>query len=572
MIEKVHVRYFKRFEDEIFDLTDSLVLAGPNNSGKTTLLQAIAVWHLALRKWMAERGPKSGSKAQKRTGVPLSRKEFTAIPLRELNLLWTACSTALRKDELGEGQKLGVPRLLEISLEGTTSSVPWSLKFEFRYQSSELLYVKPTANIAQEEVFELLKDLRVVHVPPFSGIGAEETRYDRPFQDLLVGQGKPGDIVRNLLLEIYEDHFSGRWEQFCKQVEEIFGYKLLPPVYEGRPFIVCEYIATRHDRRSTEGSTRLDIASAGSGFLQVVMLLGFFYARPASILLLDEPDAHQHVVLQKQLYDKLREIARQQGCQLLIATHSEVLIDSTSPEKIISFFRTPHPLAGESDRDQVREALKRLTSLDVLLSEQSNGVLYVEGETDLDVLRELARVSGHEVLRFFNERVFWHSNQGRNPRVARDHFFALKAVKPQLKGLLLLDGDDRALSDHDLTADRLVLIRWKRYEIENYLVHPVALKRFVESLSTDLFSAGAVDRGMEFLRTELPPGLFTNPLEDHDYIVATPASKSILPKFFDATGFPITKPEYYQLAAAMRPEEIHPEVIEKLDQILGLFN
>ena len=51
-------------------------------------------------------------------------------------------------------------------------------------------------------------DMNVVHVPPFSGIGAEETRYDKPYQDLLIGQGKPGDILRNLLMEVQsrDDH------------------------------------------------------------------------------------------------------------------------------------------------------------------------------------------------------------------------------------------------------------------------------------------------------------------------------------------------------------------------------
>lgn len=38
----------------------------------------------------------------------------------------------------------------------------------------------------------------MVYVPPFSGIGVQETRYDRPYQDMLIGQGKAGDIMRNL--------------------------------------------------------------------------------------------------------------------------------------------------------------------------------------------------------------------------------------------------------------------------------------------------------------------------------------------------------------------------------------
>ncbi len=54
MIRRVTLQYFKRFHEESFDLADVIVLAGPNNSGKSTLLQALAV--TSNRCWM--RSPK----------------------------------------------------------------------------------------------------------------------------------------------------------------------------------------------------------------------------------------------------------------------------------------------------------------------------------------------------------------------------------------------------------------------------------------------------------------------------------------------------------------------------------
>lgn len=566
MIKEAILHYFKLFRKETFDVADNIVLAGPNNSGKTTLLQAIAVWNLALRKWLAERGPESGSKARKRTGVTITRKDFTAIPLREMDLLWTDCSTALSKGELQSEQKLGTPRILEVNVKGHGAQGDWSLSFEFRYGNRELIYVKPAEETPVEPILGTLKNLEVVHVPPFSGIGAEETRYDKAYQDLLIGQGRPGEILRNLLLELHRDK-PDEWEKLGNDIEEIFGYKLLPPAYDGRPFIVCEYLPGIPDKVKQRSLPRLDISSAGSGFLQVLMLLGFFYARPASILLLDEPDAHLHVILQKQVYDRLREIAYRRGCQLLIATHSEVLIDNTSPERVMSFFQTPHRLLANTERDQVREALKRLTSLDVLNAEQAPGVLYVENETDLNLLREWARVLKHPAYRFLAENPFWHSNQGRDPREARAHFFALKAVKLQIYGVLILDKDNRQLSEHELSADGLTILRWRRYEAENYLVHPEALARFIHGAKPDLFTAASVERGLDYLRNQLPPAVYKEPLGDHDYLKATPASKTLLPGFFEAAGVPLTKNEYYQVATLMHLEEIPDEVREKLDAI-----
>lgn len=51
MIRKVVIRRFKRFRNVEFDLPGHIVLAGPNNMGKTTLLQAVAAWNVALHRW-----------------------------------------------------------------------------------------------------------------------------------------------------------------------------------------------------------------------------------------------------------------------------------------------------------------------------------------------------------------------------------------------------------------------------------------------------------------------------------------------------------------------------------------
>jgi hypothetical protein len=440
------------------------------------------------------------------------------------------------------------------------------LGFELRYQNTELLYVKPFPEHI-ERLPQAAQDISVVHIPPFSGIGPEETRYDRPYQDLLIGQGKAGDILRNLLLEIFLNEDKKPWNDLCEDVEKIFGYRLLPPSYVGTPYIICEYLKGLPRDKGRNGLPQLDIASAGSGFHQVLLLLGFFYARPSSVLLLDEPDAHLHVILQKQVYDMLRRIASQRRCQLVIATHAEVLIDGTSPQMILSFYKKPHLLLNDVDRDQVREALKRLTAMDLLLSEQSRAVLYVEGETDFNLLKAWARVLNHPSSVWFEATPFWHSNQGRNPREAKSHFFAVRAVEPQTRGLLLLDGDNRNLADREILAEGLEIARWDRYEAESYLVHPEVLSRFLESQA----GSSAADEALRYLTDQLPPAVYRDPLAPHDFWRSIPASKTLLPGLFKQTGVALSKAEYYLVAEQMRPDEIPQEVKEKLDRLVSAF-
>ena len=551
MIHRVAVRHFKRFRDQTFDLAESVVLAGPNNAGKSTLLQAIAAWRLGLDRWVAQR---EGSRAVARSGVAITRGDFTAVPLREMNLLW--------EDRRVTGQKgmAGERRLIEIAVEGMAGDEPWVCGMEFQYANRDLMYARPRGarHLDREAIGGFppmpAQELGVVHVPPLSGIERDEPRRDRGMQDLLVGQGRPGEILRNLLLEIAEKDDEG-WQALAGHLRELFQIELVKPVYSpAQPYIVCEYREPGHRRP-------LDLTNVGSGTLQVLLLLAFLYARPAAVLLLDEPDAHQHVILQRQVYDRVRTVARQRGGQVLVATHSEVVIDATEPTRVMAFFGDrPRPLATRSDRSQVREALKRLTTTDLLLGREIGAVLYVEGKTDERILSCWARILDHPARRFF-ERPFVHWLRSRSLREAKEHLFALRAAFPNIRGLCLLDGDNRDEPDDETTAAGLVVLRWRRYEIENYLMQPNVIGRFAfpENLPLMRKQVDAV------FHEQVPQG--TDLFGDHVALTRIKASDEFLVPRLEALDRPTPKRDLYLLAEGMTPDEIHPEVIEKLNRL-----
>jgi hypothetical protein len=162
---------------------------------------------------------------------------------------------------------------------------------------------------------------------------------------------------------------------------------------------------------------------------------------------------------------------------------------------------------------------------------------------------------------------FWHSNQGCHPREARSHLFALRAINRNLHGILILDGDNRNIPEQDIRADSLDIYRWQRYEIENYILHPEALKRFVTGQMADLFAAGRASSADAFVQKSFPPDAINDPLGDNPYLLNVPASKQILPQLFKHLGMDTTKSEYFEIVTHMKPEEIHPEVISVLDMI-----
>ena len=550
MIERVAIRHFKRFRDQTFDLAESVVLAGPNNSGKSTLLQAIATWKMGLDRWVAQRG---GSKAATRSGVSITRNDFTAVPLREMNLLWED------RKVTGPAGMAGAPRPIEIVVRGTDGEATWSCGMEFQYANRDLVYARPRGakDLAREAIRNFppaaAKNLGVVHVPPLSGIERDEPRRDRGMQDLLVGQGRPGEILRNLLLEIAENDPEG-WLSLREFFEDLFRIDLLKPDYSpAQPYIVCEY-------REPDHSRPLDLSNAGSGTLQVLLLLAFLYARPATVVLLDEPDAHQHVILQRQVYDLLRKVARERGGQVIMATHSEVVIDATEPTRVLAFLgQEPRPLTDRNERDRLREALKRVTTTDLLSGREIGAVLYVESETDEKILSAWARLLQHPARRFF-ERPFVHWLGGRSLREAKAHFFALKVAFPEICAVCLLDGDNRDSPDEEMVDAGLAVLRWRRYEIENYLLRPEAIRRFA---FPDLPLMGQqVDAAFW---KQVPPG--TDLFSDHVSLTRIKASDEFLVPLLEEMKQPTPKRDLYLLAEKMTADEIHPEVIEKLDRL-----
>jgi len=79
MLTKLTIHNFKRFGAVEIELGNPVVFIGPNNSGKTSALQALALWEIGLKKWNEKRKGKSAP--EKRPGVTINRKDLVSIPV-----------------------------------------------------------------------------------------------------------------------------------------------------------------------------------------------------------------------------------------------------------------------------------------------------------------------------------------------------------------------------------------------------------------------------------------------------------------------------------------------------------
>jgi hypothetical protein len=239
---------------------------------------------------------------------------------------------------------------------------------------------------------------------------------------------------------------------------------------------------------------------------------------------------------------------------------------------------TPRMLADSEERARLVDSPRVLSHTDLMQALDAPGVLYVEGHTDLDILRAWARVLRHPAEELLTTRLFWkptvaETRPGAPGILARDHYDALRLVREDLPGLELVDGDAHpGIGPTPITGRGLQRLRWRRYEIESYLVHPAALARFVEHT----VGVAAAPPHLADLRRHLeetyPPAVLREPLGDHAFLNSTKARADLLPPALTAAGLPgLPYTRYHEIAALMRSEEIHAEVIEKLDGIVGAF-
>jgi len=302
MIRSVRIRRFKCFRDAEFRVPGHAVLSGPNDTGKTTLLQAIASWALALRRWR-ELGDFAHHNGYRR--APIARQAFVTVPLRSFDLLWH------------DRRYCGA---IEVELRHDAG---WSVTMEFIRDTTEQIYVRPRRDAPADTLREV--DLDVVFIPPMTGVGLAEPLLMPPKVEQTFGLGRPGEVLRNLLADTCWNEPA--WDALQATIGTLFGYRLLRPETDIAD-IVADYVR--------EGSqVRLDITGAGGGFQQVLLLLALLNTRPGAVLLLDKPDTHLHPTLQVATYHELRSAADRYGSQLIATTHSEALINATEPHEIV---------------------------------------------------------------------------------------------------------------------------------------------------------------------------------------------------------------------------------------------
>lgn len=566
MLTKLTLRNFKRFGHVEIELGSPVVFIGPNNSGKTSAMQALALWNIGLRRWNEKRSGKSTP--EKRPGVTVNRRDLVAMPIPDANLLWR--DLHIRDVQIVEGRQRTSNVRVEIVVEGIANDRTWACGLEFDYANQESFYCRPLRTSddgtpARMTVPSEAGQARIAFLPPMSGLAATETRLDPGAVDVRMGEGRTAEVLRNLCLQVHTDQEED-WNQLATQIRDLFGTEIEPPRYmPQRGEIVMSY---------RERGTRLDMSSAGRGLQQTLLLLAYMYANPGAVLLLDEPDAHLEILRQRQTYRLLTDVARTSKSQIIAASHSEVLLnEAAGRDLVVAFVGQPHRIDDRGS--QVLKALREIGFEQYYQAEQTGWVLYLEGSTDLAILHALARRLKHQQALRALERPFIKYVENK-PAVVRNHYHGLREAVPDLRGVVVFDRLEPEPGDMGL----IECLIWKRREIENYLCTSATLEAYarasaIEAEPSPLFREQEAEKRLGAMRqaiAEVTSALTTlgkgSPW-DPDIKVSDDFLKPLFEAYFKKLGLPnlMAKKNFYELAEYVPDGEIAPEILEKLDAI-----
>ena len=501
MIKKIELLKFKNFDSATISLLPNklTLLVGGNNSGKSSVLHALATWEFAKTVLVHERDQNALLAASHHDGFGISIDDFTPLNIPSFRYLW-------------HNLKITNNYSLTIKCYWDNADGEKFLEIGFSLVQERLFIKKLSSNLVDGDSIP-----KVAYLPTFAGISSKEQWNSLAVRNKLIGQGLAGAVMRNQIMDMYLANQKERarlkgalpkipaadllrlrqndpYEQLNNVIAKVFKCQLAPKPFNpdfhthvsielNKGNLVGDYVFMIDKTYS-----RRDIMVEGSGFLQWLSVYTFALSSDIDVLLLDEPDAHLHNALQETLLQQLLEISDSKNKQVLVATHSVEVIKSFNHSRILHVNNPSFDYLKNNDSKQiVLNGIGISISPKFDLVSKFKKVIFVENESDVNFLKIWAQTMG---LDWPTDNVIW--NRADHIKERKAVYLYLKEAIHGIKCISITDRDDaeynKTLKSLKLKDNRdlkdpygeLRIRQWRRREIESYLFSPAAMARLYQ--------------------------------------------------------------------------------------------
>jgi len=431
----MRIKNFRGFTEEAcIDFHDLSVLIGKNDSGKSTILEALnAFFNDSIEKddfcVYASEGEKiiiscifsdlpekiildstyetklSDEFLVNKEGKLEIVKEFDCSPAKPKTKKMYLNSYAPSAESINDLYELKITDLknkaktLNIDISGINKSVCSEIRHAIWNQSDDLLLSEQHIDLNGfygKSIYPQIKD----ELPIFALFKSDRTSTDQ--------DSEAQDPMKAAIKETIAQ-YSQKLEELQKKVEDdlsLIASRTIEKIKEMEPTLANELNPQVKHKNweslfavSLTGDDQIPINKRGSGTRRLI-LLNFFRAKAEQIsesqktgiiYAIEEPETSQHPDHQKILIDAFQELTLQGNCQVILTTHTPNLIRRIDQKDILFIENVNHKITiTKAENEKILNEIQK--SLGILPDHNIKAFLGLEGKNDINYFRTISKV------------------------------------------------------------------------------------------------------------------------------------------------------------------------------------
>ena len=408
----IKIKNFKCFNNvEVeFDPNFNLII-GQNNSGKSTVFDALRLWQLAFQKFLKDRTNNKQSSFYAHQYSSFTIDDISFLRIQDFRNLYK--KTYIKDFEISLTVSNGtIEAVLPIIFTRTTKDQVINFQlFKFpalRKDASKKL--SEVLNIPLGSDFK--ETFLFTYINPIFLLPNEEPLFAKGYVLNKLRESKANEIIRNLLFTISpeqkklkQDPKNNKLIDIENNLKEILDLDNIS--FSRRLEDEDSYI--RIFSKNEHLNTEVEINQLGSGTINVLNILsvlayGDYERFKLNALLLDEPDSHLHFNHQSRLYSHLKKVSEDTNKQIFIITHNSTLISQfdkvlflENNKKEINTIPLDEYLENHLKKidenhynvmKELSEAKKEKENLEKILSDSKKPIIFCEGTSDVSILQK----------------------------------------------------------------------------------------------------------------------------------------------------------------------------------------
>lgn len=480
-IEELHLISFKGFKDFRLKCSQLTTLVGLNNSGKTSILNAVQlVYDICVFAF--------GGYSRRDIERPdFSSPRWSSDPSYGVNRINLG-----DPDAIWLNKKTSVPCKIIVKFTGEVEvrlEIVGRNLYKLDISVNSETIKNSISELNNQKIIENIFELRPTYVPPVGGLSPSESFLHYPTLKEKLDKGQISECWRGNLYWLCND---GNDEDFNKVSEIVKKYLpealIRPPklARDGNSQILIEF---------EQDNITFDISTSGGGLRTIMSLAVVLYFSRSKCLLLDEPDAHLHSSLQRSVAQMLLDHTFENNIQILMTSHSPDFIAEVPVEYFIWVDRNNNEGKTCNSIGKYLLELGAITKDDAIRAYGADKILFIEGLTDRKVLSQLfnnyCKINSNLKNPFEDNTTIvckLPNGKGDVKNLPTIQKILSKIFKKNVKIASLVDNDYNISPKNTNECNKmsfLLNLKLGRKEIENYLIEPDVIENAVKCLIKD---------------------------------------------------------------------------------------